>query len=890
MLFHIYYDFLLLYFQDIVNSLSSQGHLPLGLALIEQNTAIANTLINGNADVNAVNSEGSTLLIDAIKRSDGFSANFLLDHNCDVNLTTQDTGDMALHIICTYSRESTSNETFKEMLEVGKKVISKKNLEINKQNLKGYSPLHLAIVSGYVEMINELLKNPDIDLNLLTYDGKCALLLALLSHHFMDFSVAKCLIDNGADTNFINDNGDNILQFLIKSQREDVAIFMCDHINLDYKNHDNLTSLHLACKYGLVKLSKKILTCGASPNIQTGIEEKKTALHFAIEANNIELVEAFVEFKLDNENSKNTPDFNLRCANGDSPLSLALNLKHNDLVPILIKGGSDVNARNGELTLLHQAILKESAETAIFLLEQGADSNALTGEQESPLELAIHCRLESVVDALCNRSVSLASPNILWSALETEQENIASVLVKHGIDTDCWSMGPDGMQQTLLHRAIEEHNEYAAIFLIRSGCDLDSPRQSLGDASPANNTKESPLHMCCTYGLTKVVQTLIEHGANVNALNHENKTPLHHAIQNQHESIIAILLRHPNIDMKIRDKQGNTAFATALTVRNHKAAEKILDRWPTCAEQIDSRGRNFLHLAIMREDLESVLFLLAIQVDVNSRVHDVNQATPLMLASQSENEMLIRNLILAGARLNDRDSNSQKTALHIAAERGRLCAVQALLQNGCDYDAIDAEGNNALHIAMRECMLPIVRELLTESRINAEVLNMKGRNPLHELCRCGRDSLAASICELFLECMPNYPINQPDLLGNSPLLLAYMRGETQLCRVLVKSGACLGAENKDGVSIFNYKLATNQLLYRLLDELSVESPWSSSDFCQECATKFSLTMRKHHCRHCGRMICSQCSNNDVPIIKFGINKPVRVCRICFEVLQTGVTH
>jgi len=478
------------------------------------------------------------------------------------------------------------------------------------------------------------------------------------------------------------------------------------------------------------------------------------------------------------------------------------------------------------------------------LLEQGADYNALTGEQECPLELAIHCRLESVVEALCAKGVALSSPNILWSALETEQESIASILVKHGIDTDCWAIGSDGMLQTLLHRAIDEQNEYASIFLIRSGCDLDSPRQPPNsDVSPT--TKESPLHMCCIHGLSKVVQTLIEHGANINSLNHENKTPLHLAIENQHEQIITILLRHPNIDMKIRDKLGNTPFATALTVRNHKAAERILDRMPTAAEQTDSRGRNFLHLAIMREDLESVLFLLSIQVDVNSRVHDVNQITPLMLASQSENEMLIRNLILAGARLNDKDS-TQKTALHIAAERGRLCAVQALIQNGCDYDVVDAEGNNALHISMRECMLPIVRELLTESRINAEVLNMKGRNPLHELCRCGREAVAASICELFVECMPNYPINQPDLLGNTPLLLAYMRGETQLCRVLVKSGACLGAENKDGVSIFNYKLATNQLLYRLLDELSVESPWSSSDFCQECATKFSLTMRKHH--------------------------------------------
>lgn len=800
---------------------------------------------NGNANVNAKNADGSTLLIDSIKRGDGFSARFLLDHDCDVNLVTDGTEDTVLHIICTYAKESTEPDVYKEMIEIGQMFLSK-NCDINKQNSKGFTALHLAITCGHLDMIEEFLKIPETDLNLMTSEGKSALLLALLSPQFNDFSVAKRLIDNGAETNDIDENGDNILQFLIKSSREAAAIFMCDHVNLNYKNSDNLTVLHLAAKFGHAELVKKILSCGASPNIQTGIEQMKTALHFAIEANSEEVVSAFVDFEGDEGDEK--PDFNIRCAEGDTPLSLALSLKHNDLVPLLIRGGSDVNARNGEMTLLHQAIIKESPETAIFLLEQGADINALTGDQESPLQLAIHCRLESVVDALCSRGVALSAPNNkgdcpLWSALESEQENIASVLVKHGVDPDCWSSGPDGCLQTLLHRAIDEHNEYTAMFLIRSGCDLDSPRQPAEGSD--FSSKESPLHLCCSYGLAKVAQALIEHGGNVNVLNHENKTSLHVAIQNQHEIIITMLLIHPNIDLKIRDRQGNTPFATALSVRNHKAAEKILERMPTAADQYDSRGRNFLHLAVMKDDLESVLFLISIQVDVNSRVHDVNQATPLMLSAASENEMLIRNLILAGARLNDRDS-TQKTALHIAAERGRMCAVQALIQNGCDYDAVDAEGNNALHIAMRECMMPIVKELLTESRINAEVVNIKGRNPLHELSRCGRESLAASICELFLECMPNYPINHTDLMGNTPLLLAYMRGETQLCRVLVKSGACLGAENKDGVSIFNYKLATNQLLYRLLDELSVESPWSSSEFCQECATKFSLTMRKHH--------------------------------------------
>lgn len=165
--------------------------------------------------------------------------------------------------------------------------------------------------------------------------------------------------------------------------------------------------------------------------------------------------------------------------------------------------------------------------------------------------------------------------------------------------------------------------------------------------------------------MVRVQQALIDHGANVNIFDSQNKIPLHIAIENQHEEIIKILLCHPNLDLKMRDKAGNTCFAAALTFRNHKAAQAILERLPNAAEQMDQRGRNFLHIAIMKDDLESVLFLLSIQVDVNSRVHDVNQTPPLHLASASKNEMIVRNLILAGARLNDKDATS-KTALHIA--------------------------------------------------------------------------------------------------------------------------------------------------------------------------------------------------------------------------------
>lgn len=72
--------------------------------------------------------------------------------------------------------------------------------------------------------------------------------------------------------------------------------------------------------------------------------------------------------------------------------------------------------------------------------------------------------------------------------------------------------------------------------------------------------------------------------------------------------------------------------------------------------QFDSKGHNFLHTAIKKGDIESALFLLTVQVDVNSRVQDSMLTPPLHLAARYGNETLVRSLILAGARVADRDA------------------------------------------------------------------------------------------------------------------------------------------------------------------------------------------------------------------------------------------
>ena len=64
-----------------------------------------------------------------------------------------------------------------------------------------------------------------------------------------------------------------------------------------------------------------------------------------------------------------------------------------------------------------------------------------------------------------------------------------------------------------------------------------------------------------------------------------------------------------------------------------------------CVAQFDVKGRNFLHIAIQKGDLEAVLFLLSVCVNVNSRLRDSTQMTPLHLAVISGHEMIVRNLV-----------------------------------------------------------------------------------------------------------------------------------------------------------------------------------------------------------------------------------------------------
>ena len=150
-------------------------------------------------------------------------------------------------------------------------------------------------------------------------------------------------------------------------------------------------------------------------------------------------------------------DLNIKNSADETPLAVALGKGFTLLAKQMIQSGSDVNVSDGSgMSLLLKAIRDNNLAAASFLLSNGADINTRSPQGMTPLELAVREGAETIVEKLCGAGADMTSSSSgeppLWLALEAGNTDLASILVRHGVDTDHWAPGPDECSQTLLHR------------------------------------------------------------------------------------------------------------------------------------------------------------------------------------------------------------------------------------------------------------------------------------------------------------------------------------------------------------------------------------------------------------------------------------------------------
>ncbi|KAK6039750.1 FYVE zinc finger, partial [Cooperia oncophora] len=575
-------------------------------------------------------------------------------------------------------------------------------------------------------------------------------------------------------------------------------------------------------------------------------------------------------------------------------LSYALDERLLDCAKILVTAGANIEEKDAlGNTLLVQRILMSDDSGAAFLLENGAKHVVKDSQGRSCLEMSAFYGLLETLRTICGLGVNIN---------QRTNGGFGYTVLKHALSEehyDCASTADGSFIQTMLHHFIDADDEKAAVFLVESGCNGDAVRIS---REPDTEKEEAPIHRAVSSKMTALVSALVKAKANLAVQDQQGRTACHLAVQQHNADALLEMLKANDVEfLSLRDKMGQTPFSQALFSKEHALAAAIVKRQPHVALQTNGNGENLLHTSVKANDLESVLFLLSSNTDATRVTTDGSRRSALHYAANVDNELILRNLLLAGCEV-DVTATDGTTPLQVAARNNRALHAEILLENGANPNIVDERRENALLAAVRCGSVDCVKVFVCSPRVDSLAVNKNGQSALHLCATLSSEKLPprrspVEICELLLKREAHRLqekdfaayVDMQDAEGNTALLLAYMAGNGDICRCLLRYGATMGARNVDGATMFTYETPTRLLLFRLLDSLEREPRWSDGDMC-DCGIRFSITVRKHHCRHCGRLVCSKCSEVTMPIAKYGEEKRVRVCSLCAEVLTTGAAR
>ncbi|NNE37786.1 MAG: ankyrin repeat domain-containing protein, partial [Gammaproteobacteria bacterium] len=178
--------------------------------------------------------------------------------------------------------------------------------------------------------------------------------------------------------------------------------------------------------------------------------------------------------------------------------------------------------------------------------------------------------------------------------------------------------------------------------------------------------------------------------------------------------------------------------------------------------------------------------------------------TPLLFAAQSGDIDSARQLIEAGADINE-TNGEDGSALVIAAASGHEDFAIFLIEKGADPNVTNAWGLTALHYTVQKGVLNMSNWLPTGTDDHGWV-----HEPLHRLMKtllaAGGDPDAPVTDTLPYLDDPLLRVHdnqsQIDIVGSTPLLLAAASGDTESIKIMVDAGADIQARTMGGGTLF----------------------------------------------------------------------------------------
>jgi ankyrin repeat protein len=448
--------------------------------------------------------------------------------------------------------------------------------------------LHLAVEQQMQPVVEYCVKHDKLEVRRADGDGNTPLHIAAI---VSNLPAAKSLLAAGADVNARNQRGDTPLHLAVaKGDRAMVALLIAAGATLDVVDQDGNTPLHAAALAGDVAIVEQLLAAGCKVDPRN--KDGNTPAHLAAWKGHDAVLRALLAAGA--KDQANT--------DGNTPLHFASLRGHKGAVEALIKGGSNLEAKNKDgATALQLATEADEMDIVELMVRGGAKISVAKANGWTPLYTA---------------------------AYNGNRETVA-FLLKRGADAD--EQNAEGWAP--LHAACSQ-GHYKVVKVMVSDFKAKINIQ----------TKEgtTPLYFAAHTGRPKITELLIQLGADVNLGKKGGWLPLHGAIYNDYDAVVAQLL--------------------ASGARMDDGVDEI-------------KGYAPIHIAIASEhaNIPVVKALLAKGCDINKQT--ANGATALHLAVFWASMPVVKLLVESGARL-DIKNNKDRRPHDLAAHYGHqeICA------------------------------------------------------------------------------------------------------------------------------------------------------------------------------------------------------------------------
>lgn len=257
--------------------------------------------------------------------------------------------------------------------------------------------------------------------------------------------------------------------------------------------------------------------------------------------------------------------------------------------------------------------------------------------------------------------------------------------------------------------------------------------------------ERTPLILAAHMGQAEMVGRLLKLGANVNAKDRTDSTPmalgntaLIKAAQRDHTNVIqALITQGKSIDVNAQTKDGKTALWFVVEYEDLEAV-RLLHGHGAQINHPDSSGQSMLVGTFLHKKYDVLEFLVANGANLN--MIDNGGHTPLMTAitnlggEQSKTVLkFIKKFITFKPKLDleqIKPNGGGYSALHLAARFGFVDAAKLLLDNGATIDIKSlATGGTPLHSAASANQIEAA-EYLINRKANLDFFDTSGATPL----------------------------------------------------------------------------------------------------------------------------------------------------------------